>query len=53
MAFKPSFEVGAVVAKAVMTEAFKIGNMSITTRIFAGIAGSVGTVIQSSVFLWN
>lgn len=27
MAFKPPFEVGAVVSNAVMTEAFKIGNM--------------------------
>ncbi len=27
MAFKPPFEVGAVVSNAVMTEAFKVGNM--------------------------
>ena len=27
MTFKPPFEVGAVVSNAVMTEAFKIGNM--------------------------
>lgn len=43
MAFKPPFEVGAVVSNAVMTEAFKVGNMGGMRR-----SNTTGTLVLIS-----